>query len=150
MVPPVARALREREAALLTWQAVREEMDAKKAAKAAADATVAAGDPAAGRRAAAAADAIAALALAETAAATEWRAVAGRNVADLARTAAERRAGLTHLVGALAAVGSAFEARCAAVWAELAELGSSAAAAAGGGWAANAAGENGSGGGGAV
>ena len=128
MVPPVARALREREAAALTWQAVRDELESKRAAGEAARAAEAGGDPSAGRRAAAAADAVAALALAETAAAAEWRAVAGRNVADLARTAAERRAGLTRLVGDLARVGEAYEARAASVWGELAELAASAAA----------------------
>lgn len=130
MVPPAARALREREAAALTWQAVREELDAKKAVvEAARAAETGGGDPSAGRRASAAADAVAALTLAETAAAAEWRSVAGRNLADLARTAADRRVGLTQLVGALASVGAAYETRAAAVWKELADMGASAAAA---------------------
>ena len=108
LVPPSIKALREREAALLTWQSVDAQLASARAA-------VAAGGPGAP----AAADAAAALDLASRSAAAEYRRVAARNAAELDRIADTERRDFGAMLAGLAAVGRAVEERRAATWGEL-------------------------------
>ena len=109
IAPAIGKALREREGALLTWQSVDGQLaTARRAAAAGGEG---------GRRAA---DDVAALELASTAAAAEYRKVAARNEAELARVDRARRAALGGMLHALAGVGVAANDRYEGAWREVA------------------------------
>ena len=129
MAPALSKALREREAALLTCQTVDSELAKRKAA------LEAAGGMGVGEAAAYSTPAIeslrndvASLEAASQAAAAEYSRVADRNRSELERLGAERRAGLAAAVQGFVAVGTAFEERRGGGWSEVASAAAEAAA----------------------
>jgi hypothetical protein len=129
LAPALSKALREREAALLTLQTVDSELAKRKSA------LEAAGGMGVGEAAAYSTPAIeslrndvASLEAASSAAATEYERVAGRNRSELERLGSERRAGLAAAVQGFVAVGTAFEERRGGGWSEVAAAAAEAAA----------------------
>ena len=129
LAPALAKALREREAALLTCQTVDSELARRRAA------LEAAGGAGVGEAAAYSTPAIeslrndvASLEAASRAAAAEYGRVAERNRSELERLGEERRSGLAEAVQGFVAVGTAFEERRAGGWSEVANAAAEAAA----------------------
>lgn len=129
LAPALSKALREREAALLTCQTVDSELAKRKAA------LEAAGGMGAGEASAYSTPAIeslrndvASLEAASQAATAEYARVADRNRSELERLGVERRTALGAAVQGFVAVGTAFEERRGGGWSEVANAAVEAAA----------------------
>ena len=119
LAPAVVEALKEREAALLTAQSIRDEVSKKQAALAAvedADGRTLGGDPAKVRKAATLRNEIAAAEAAAEAAEAEYEKVKGRNKGELGRWQREREEEFLRMARAYGQVAATYNERAEQVW----------------------------------